>query len=97
MRLGSLLPLTVCDIWKASFVLSELKSPEAFPSPPLPPAPRSFVMSGVGEREREREAEWLVETLFQFGNALREMLKKDSADLLSSIVCGRSSCEGVSE
>ena len=30
----------------------------------------------------------MVETLFQFGNALRgEMLKKESANLLSSIVC----------
>ena len=35
----------------------------------------------------------MVETLFQFGNALREMLKKESANLLSGIVCVRGSCE----
>ena len=55
-------PSTVCDIWKAPFVLSELKSPEASPSPPPPPQPRSFVMSGVG-REGEGEGagagEWM--------------------------------------
>ena len=51
-------------------MLSELKSPEAFPSPFI-----CHVRTQERQEEEEgrgREGEWMVETLFQFGNALRE-------------------------